>query len=141
AASGEQGPYVFVAHSLGAVYTLDYTRKFGDQVAGLVFVDGSHPDQNRKLRAAGLGQLTQAAPPAVVALSRITWTGWTRLLGNVGGVDNAPAHAAEVAQAYVSMSMPAAMSEAVGMERTLSDVGSFRTLGSRPLVALTAMRL
>jgi pimeloyl-ACP methyl ester carboxylesterase len=141
AASGEPGPYVFVAHSLGAVYTLDYTRKFGEQVAGLVFVDGSHPDQNRRLRAAGLGQLTQVAPPIAVALSKVTWTGWTRLLGNVSAVENAPANAAEAAGAYASMSMRAAMNEAVGMERSLSDVGAFRTLDSRPLVVLTAMRL
>lgn len=141
AASGEQGPYVFVAHSLGAVYILDYTRKFGEQVAGLVFVDGSHPDQNLRLAAAGFGQLTQVASPATVALSKMTWTGWTRLLENVGGEQTVPANAAAAAEAYASRSMPAAMNEAVGMERTLSDVGAFRTLGLRPLVVLTAMRL
>ena len=141
AASGEQGPYIIVAHSLGAVYALDYTRKFGEQIAGLVFVDGSHPEQNTRLKAAGLGQLTQVAPSVAVTLSKMTWTGWTRLLGNVGSVENAPANAAAVAEAYVSTSMPAAMSEAVSMERTLTDVGTFRTLGSRPVVVLTAMRL
>jgi pimeloyl-ACP methyl ester carboxylesterase len=141
AASGEQGPYVLVAHSLGAVYILDYTRKFGEQVAGLVFVDGSHPEQNLRLTAAGLGQLTQVAPPAAVALSKMTWTGWTHLLSNLGGVENAPANAAAAAGAYVSKSLPAAMSEAGSMQRTLSDVGTFRTLGSRPLIVLTATRL
>lgn len=141
AASGEKGPYVLVAHSLGAVYVLDYTRKFGDQVAGLVFVDGSHPDQNRQLNAAGLGQLTQVAPPAAVLLSKMTWTGWTHLLGSEGGMKNVPADAAAAAQAYASISMPAVMSEAASMERTLSDVGTFRTLGSRPLIVLTGMQL
>jgi pimeloyl-ACP methyl ester carboxylesterase len=140
AASGEQGPYVLVAHSLGAVYVLDYTRKFGEQVAGLVLVDGSHPDQNRELRAAGLTQLTQVAPPVVVLLSKLTWTGWTHLLGEEPGVANIPAQTAAMSKAYASQSMRAAMSEAAGMERTLNDVGTFRALGARPLVVLTAMR-
>jgi pimeloyl-ACP methyl ester carboxylesterase len=140
AAAGEQGPFVLVAHSLGAIYVLNYTRRFSEQVAGLVFVDGSHPDQNRRLTAAGLGQLTQMAPPVAVLLSKVTWTGWTHLLGNEMGMQNFPAHEAAAAQAYASVSMSAAMSEAGGMEQTLSDIGAFRTLSSRPLVVLTVMR-
>jgi pimeloyl-ACP methyl ester carboxylesterase len=141
AAAGEQGPFVLVGHSLGGIYILDYTRKFGDQVAGLVFVDASHPDQNRRLRAAGFGRLTEPAAPAVVQLSRLTWTGWTRLLSNDETMPNFPARAAAATRAYASLSMPAAMSEAVALDRTLGDIGAFRDLGMRPVVVLTAMQL
>ena len=140
AAAGEKGPFILVGHSLGGIYILDYAKKFGDQVAGLVFVDASHPDQNRRLRAAGYTQLTQAASSPVVLLSKLTWTGWTRLLGDNETFPNLPAGAAAASKAYASVSMAAAMSEAVNLERTLSDVGAAPALGSRPIVVLTAMQ-
>src|SRR5215831_15256305 len=44
AAAGERGPFVLVGHSLGGPYITIYTKLFGDEVAGLVYVDASHPD-------------------------------------------------------------------------------------------------
>jgi hypothetical protein len=41
AAAGENDPFILVAHSLGD----PSWPKFGDQVAGLVFVDATHPDR------------------------------------------------------------------------------------------------
>jgi pimeloyl-ACP methyl ester carboxylesterase len=37
-------PYVLVGASLGAIYTRAYQRRFSEQVAGLVFVDGTHDE-------------------------------------------------------------------------------------------------
>jgi pimeloyl-ACP methyl ester carboxylesterase len=37
-------PYVFVGASLGALFVRAYQRRFPQQVAGLVFVDGSHDE-------------------------------------------------------------------------------------------------
>ena len=140
AAAGEHGPFVLVGHSLGGVYVLDYTRKFGNQVAGLVFVDASHPDQNRRLRAGGFGRLTQPASSMAVFLSTLTWTGWTRLLSNGEAMPNLSARAEAASRAYASTSMPAAISEAISLDRSFGDIGAFRNLGSRPLVVLTAMQ-
>jgi pimeloyl-ACP methyl ester carboxylesterase len=39
AASGEAGPYLLVAHSLGGVFTRLYAQLFPEEVAGVVFVD------------------------------------------------------------------------------------------------------
>jgi pimeloyl-ACP methyl ester carboxylesterase len=139
-AAGEKSPFVLVGHSLGGIYVVDYTRKFGDQVAGLVFVDASHPDQNRRLQAAGFGQLTQPLPAPAVLLSKLTWTGWPRLLGGEGTMPNLPARAAAAAKAYASTSTASAINEAALIDRTFSDVGTAPALGSRPLVVLTAMQ-
>jgi pimeloyl-ACP methyl ester carboxylesterase len=49
AVAGESAPFVLVRHSLGRPYAMIYTKKYGDQVAGLVFVDASHPDQEQRL--------------------------------------------------------------------------------------------
>jgi pimeloyl-ACP methyl ester carboxylesterase len=39
------GPYVLVGWSFGGLYIREYAAQYGDQVAGLVLVDSSHPDQ------------------------------------------------------------------------------------------------
>jgi hypothetical protein len=40
-------PYVLVGRSLGALYARAYQRRFPEQVAGLVFVDGTHEEEVR----------------------------------------------------------------------------------------------
>ena len=39
------GPYVLVGHSIGGEYARIFTAKFPSDVAGLVLVDSTHPDQ------------------------------------------------------------------------------------------------
>jgi pimeloyl-ACP methyl ester carboxylesterase len=48
--SSEPGPYVFVAHSIGGLFTRLYSTTYPDDVAGLVLVDTSHEDQANELR-------------------------------------------------------------------------------------------
>ena len=43
--SGEPGPYVLVAHSIGGLFARLFATTFPDEVAGLVLVDTSHEDQ------------------------------------------------------------------------------------------------
>src|SRR5581483_7934196 len=43
--AGEKPPYILVGHSFGAFDVRMYAHKFPDEVAGLVLVDGSHPDE------------------------------------------------------------------------------------------------
>lgn len=41
--AGEQPPYVFIAHSMGAMEVLLYTQKYPNEVEGIIFVDGTSP--------------------------------------------------------------------------------------------------
>lgn len=41
--SGEKPPYLFVAHSMGAMEVLLYTHKYPEEVEGVVLVDGTSP--------------------------------------------------------------------------------------------------
>ena len=41
--AGEKPPYLFVAHSMGAMETLLYTKKYPEEVEGIVLVDGTSP--------------------------------------------------------------------------------------------------
>ena len=41
----EEGPYVLVGHSLAGLYSRIYADRYPEEVAGMVLVDSSHPDQ------------------------------------------------------------------------------------------------
>lgn len=43
-------PYVLVGHSVGGLHVRLYAARHPEQVAGLVLVDSSHPDQQHRLR-------------------------------------------------------------------------------------------
>jgi hypothetical protein len=43
--TGQHPPYVLVGHSYSGLFTNLFARTYPDEVAGVVFVDASHPDQ------------------------------------------------------------------------------------------------
>lgn len=44
-ATGQKPPYILVGHSAGGLYINMYARLYPEKVAGVVFIDSSHPDQ------------------------------------------------------------------------------------------------
>src|SRR5215210_7284679 len=44
-AGGIEGPYVLVGHSYGGLYARMYAARYSEEVAGVVLVDSSHPEQ------------------------------------------------------------------------------------------------
>jgi pimeloyl-ACP methyl ester carboxylesterase len=133
----ERGPFVLVGHSLGALYGTSFTRYFGSEVVGLVFVDPSHPDQVERVAA-----LTTKSRSV---LSRIgvapAWTGLLRVAAPVL-IPQAPhqtAYDAQAVRAYAPKSLSTQLAESDSAGRTLAEMRSFRQLGNRPLVILTAM--
>jgi pimeloyl-ACP methyl ester carboxylesterase len=43
--AGITGPYVMVGHSIGGLYVREYAAMYPQEVAGMVLLDSSHPDQ------------------------------------------------------------------------------------------------
>lgn len=137
-AAGEAAPYVMVGHSLGGPYIMTFTKRYPDKVAGLVFVDASHPDQVARL-AAALGRDLEPPLGPMKALAKIVWTGLPRLLIPTDTSSIIPAAARGALAAYMPTSLGPMLAEAEGMDSTMAEAGTFRTLGDRPLVVLTAM--
>jgi len=51
AAAGVEPPYLLVGHSLGGLYVNLFARAYPSEVAGVVLVDSSHPEQFELLRS------------------------------------------------------------------------------------------
>lgn len=136
-AAGEQGPYVMVGHSLGGPYVMTFANQFRDDVAGVVFVDASHPDQQQRMKEA-TGQKIEESMAGPKLLAALAWTGLPRLLAGAVGHPKAPAQASAAMSAYLPRSLRPMLDELAAIDETFAEAGAIRSLGDRPLVVLTA---
>lgn len=138
--AGEQGPFVLVGHSLGGPYIMTYTKYYGQQVAGLVFVDASHPEQVQRHDA-----IKKLSEPKLMKLrdkvgAALNWTGVVRAVAAFHGKPtNVSDRAFQAIKAYAPTSLGAMLKEDDSFNDTLAEAGTFRQLGNRPLFVLTAM--
>jgi pimeloyl-ACP methyl ester carboxylesterase len=129
-AAGEKPPYVMVAHSRGGLYNLIFAGLYKDEIAGMVFADSSHPDQETKFREAGLptGNYVSAGQDVALAFS---WTGLLRL----APYPTDPSIEEEV-RAFYPKSAGANAREARERGHTLEVAGRYRDLQNWPVVVL-----
>jgi pimeloyl-ACP methyl ester carboxylesterase len=139
AKAGEHAPLVMVGHSLGGPYIMTFTRLYPDDVAGLVFVDASHPDQIKRMNDVVGKPLSGEDGPLKIA-NALSWTGIPRILAARDEAPGVPAQAKAIKDAYFSHSVRAVLDEEQGIATTMAEAGQLRELGERPLVVLTAMK-
>lgn len=138
-AAGESAPWVMVGHSIGVAYVMTFTRTFAAEVAGLVFVDGSHPDQLARFeQATGRSLAPSATVPRIGAA--LAWTGVVRALPSDAWPSAWPPIVERIAPAYLPTSLAALVAETEAVPATLAAAGTARALGDRPLVVLTSTR-
>jgi pimeloyl-ACP methyl ester carboxylesterase len=118
---------------------MNFTRLYPQEVAGLVFVDASYPDQ--------VGRMTQAAGKKMEAglgvfkvANALSWTGIPRLVAAHTDSPTIPAQTKLAEDAYISRSLGAALQELESLDAILSAAGQLRQLGDRPIVVLTATK-
>jgi pimeloyl-ACP methyl ester carboxylesterase len=129
-AAGEKPPYILVAHSRGGLYNLIFAGLYRDEIAGLVFADSSHPDQDRKFREAGVAVGDYVTPAQELGLA-LSWTGLMRLTPYPAD----PSISEEV-NAFYPKSAAANVREARGRDKTLEVAGRYRDLQNWPVVVL-----
>jgi pimeloyl-ACP methyl ester carboxylesterase len=136
--AGERPPFVLVGHSLGGPYAMIYTKYFGQDVAGVVFEDASHPDQvKRQTIIAG----HSPAMPGIMQ-EAVFWASRLGIARMTQSARNIPASpfATKVVAAYWPSSIEAVLQETAILEATLAEAGTLRDLGTRPIFVLTADR-
>jgi pimeloyl-ACP methyl ester carboxylesterase len=138
-AAGERPPFVMVGHSLGGPYIMTFIRLYPQDVAGLVFVDASHPDQVGRMTQAA-GKKMEAGVTLFKVASALSWTGIPRLVAGHSESPRIPTHAKLAGDAYASRSLGAALQELESLDATLAAAGQLRELGDRPIVVLTATK-
>lgn len=138
--AGESSPYVLVGHSIGGPYIMTYTKYFGNEVAGLVFVDASHPEQEQRLNAA------VTTEPNLIQLkmkigATLSWTGVVRAFTSTDEkVPNMPDHVDQATKAYAPTSLEGMVKENDALSESLAEAGTIRSLGDRPVIVLTAAK-
>lgn len=139
-AAGISGPLVLVGHSVGGPYVRTYVGRYGDQVAGLVMVDPSTPDQVARLgKATGADVHPGRASILFHAASALAWTGIVRVMASGTGDKHLPRDAAAAQAAYASKSISGAAAELDGFDQSMADARAVHSFGNRPLIVLTAM--
>jgi len=138
--AGARPPWVTVGHSMGGPYALAFTGRYGAEVAGLVFVDASHPDQ----------QMGTGSPPSLLRRAKdagVNLAGPVVLrlgAGRLVPVNNTPPASAPgmvaAHRAYFPRSVATLIAENRAIGATLRSAGRYRRLGDRPLVVLTGVR-
>jgi pimeloyl-ACP methyl ester carboxylesterase len=135
ATAGEHGPYVLVGHSTGGTHTMAYSVRYPEQVAGLVLLDSSSPEQFTRMPAfPGQYAMMRRLYGVLPTLSRL---GLGQL---VPGTSHLPA--ADAATVNAMTSAPRAYRNQRDEVSVLPDVfaqaQALTTFGDRPLAVLTA---
>lgn len=132
-------PYVLVGHSFGGMYVRAYTDAYPDEVAGIVLIDSSHPDQlarssTRSAAIEGFKGLLRIAP-VLMAVGIVRFFNLAaddygdlppRQRSELAAISNAPQQAAaELAELEAFAAVTDALHATAG-------------LGDRPLYVLSA---
>jgi pimeloyl-ACP methyl ester carboxylesterase len=134
ATAGANGPYVLVGHSTGGAYAMTYAARYPEQVAGMVLLDSSSPEQLTRMPAyAGQYALLRRGLALLPTLTRL---GLGRMLAPASHL---PAPAAGQVEAIAATPRAArnGRDEISVVLDVFAQAQALTTLGDRPLAVLT----
>jgi len=141
--AGETPPYVLVGHSFGGLLVRKYADWYPEDVAGLLLLDSSHPDQDARFeKVAGkpsfLEQHLFSSLPVLARLGVLRVT--LRISDIASRIDELPPRQAAEAKAFLADAshLSAGTAEMAVWEETTAQVRATRRLGDLPLVVISA---
>jgi pimeloyl-ACP methyl ester carboxylesterase len=135
--AGEHGPYLMVGHSIGGTYALTYAAEYPQQVAGMVLLDSSSPEQFTAIPSySGQYAVIHRVEALMPTLSRL---GVGRVVAAVTS-SHLPTAAADQVTALTTSAQGArsASGEWQVLPNLFRQAQALTTFGNRPLVVLTA---
>ncbi len=135
AVAGEHGPYVLAGHSIGGNYALTYAAQFPSQVAGMVLLDSSSPEQMTEI--ANYSLQYKLMRRGLALLPSLTRVGLGRFLSVGAGM---PGNADAEVQAVTSTARFArnGRDEVSILPRLFEESQALTTLHAKPLEVVTA---
>jgi pimeloyl-ACP methyl ester carboxylesterase len=134
-------PYVLVGHSMGGLYIRVFADRYPNEVAGMVLLDASHPDQH--LRSAAIGMHMRSGFSFLKAVPLLARLGYVRLTGLFNAwAEGLPERQAAEAEAFLSSyrHLKTTRDESLAWETICAEVRRTRGLGDTPLAVVTAGR-
>lgn len=135
AKAGEDGPYVLVGHSTGGTYAMTHAARYPDQVAGLVLLDSSSPEQFTAMPAFSGQYKTMMRPTysLMPTLSRLG-AGQIPVTSHLSADDAAKVTAITSRPQYYRNQRD----EVSVIPEVFKQAQALTALGNRPLAVLTA---
>lgn len=132
----EAPPYVLVGHSRGAMFSLIYNDLYDSEVAGLVFVEPSHPEQEKHREKEGISNGAQPLL-SVKLLRALDWTALPRAFSGFCSKDGMPDDVVAACKAWFPHSLDGYISETEALEALRIRSNRARNLGNRPALVLS----
>jgi pimeloyl-ACP methyl ester carboxylesterase len=133
-----EGPYVLVGHSYGGLYAQMYAARHSEEVAGVVLVDSSHPEQfTRSPEGRAMYEQIRRMGAVIPFLTRL---GVIRLTNRLPAHPDLPPQQREQIEAFNSSTRQVATTakEFSATPETSAQVRSMGSLGDKPLAVITA---
>ena len=137
-AAGTEGPYVPVGHSYGGLYARMYAARYSQEVAGVVLVDSSHPEQfTRSPEGRAMYEQIKRLGAVLPFLTRL---GVIRLTNYFPAHPDLPQHQRAQIEAFNSSTqhVVATVEEFRATPETAAQVRSTQNLGDKPLAVVSA---
>ena len=132
-------PYILVGHSMGGFFIRVFAELFPKDVAGMVLVDASHPDQH--CRSSAIETHMSSGFRMLKSVPLLAGLGYIRLSGFFGSwAEGLPEKQAAEAEAFLSSyrHLKTTRDESLVWDSVCAEVRSTRGLDDIPLAVVTA---
>jgi pimeloyl-ACP methyl ester carboxylesterase len=136
--AGIEGPYVLVGHSYGGLYARMYADQYSEEVAGMVLVDSSHPEQfSRGPEARAMYERTKRLSALVPLFTRL---GVIRLSNYFPAHPDLPQRQRAQVEAFNSSTqhLVTTTEEFRATPETTAQVRGTGSMGDKPLAVISA---